>query len=129
MTRTYTGSCHCRGVTYKVDGPLRDVIACHCEQCRKTSGHHVAATNVDKSRLTLTADATLRWYRASDAARRGFCGNCGGNLFWDPDNRDDISIFAGTLDTPTGLTCSSHIFVADKGDYYDIPQGVNVRMD
>ncbi|MGB0506966.1 MAG: GFA family protein [Pikeienuella sp.] len=129
MTKTYTGSCHCRGVTYQVDEPLRDVVACHCEQCRKTSGHHVAATSAPKVQFRLGEDATLSWYRASDTARRGFCNKCGGNLFWDRDGDDNISIFAGTLDTPTGLTCSSHIFVANKSDYYDIPQGVNVRMD
>jgi hypothetical protein len=108
---------------------LRDVIACHCEQCRKTSGHHVAATSTPKAQFQLNNDSTLTWYRASDTARRGFCNACGGNLFWDRDNGDNISIFAGTLDTPTGLTCTSHIFVADKGDYYDIPQDVKIRMD
>lgn len=126
-TGTLTGSCHCGGVAYTVTGPLRDVIACHCKQCRKTSGHYVSATNVAKTALTLTADATLAWYDASDAAKRGFCNRCGGNLFWDPVGRDDISIFAGTLDGPTGLTCVEHIFAQDKGDYYDLPVGVQVR--
>ncbi|HGG64526.1 MAG TPA: GFA family protein, partial [Rhodobacteraceae bacterium] len=37
-----TGGCLCGAVTYVVNGPLRDVIACHCTQCRKSSGHHVA---------------------------------------------------------------------------------------
>jgi hypothetical protein len=33
---------------------------------------------------------------------------------------DTISVTAGTLDTPTGLTLDKHIFVEDKGDYYVI---------
>ena len=127
MTDTMTGSCHCGGVAYTVTGPLRDVIACHCTQCRKTSGHYVSATNAPKSAVTLTSDETLSWYHASPTARRGVCNRCGGNLFWEPLGREDMSIFAGTLDGPTGLTCVEHIFAQDKGDYYDLPAGAVVR--
>jgi hypothetical protein len=31
-----------------------------------------------------------------------------------------LSIFAGTLEAPTGLSLAGHIFCADKGDYYEI---------
>ena len=31
---------------------------------------------------------------------------------------------AGTLDAPTGLAVKGHIFTADKGDYYDITDGL-----
>ena len=62
----------------------------------------------------------LVWYRSSDTAERGFCGRCGGNVFWKQFGRDDISITAGTLDTPTNLSIETHIFVADKSDYYTL---------
>ena len=41
-----TATCHClcKGVHYEVHGPLRPVVFCHCEMCRRTSGHFVAAT-------------------------------------------------------------------------------------
>ena len=44
MNPAITGGCLCGGVRYAVTGPLRDIIACHCEQCRRSSGHFVAAT-------------------------------------------------------------------------------------
>lgn len=116
------GGCLCGKVTFKVSGPLRPVVACHCAQCRKTSGHHVAATSAKRSDIAITGDVT--WYVSSETARRGFCGNCGSNLFWDGQG-ENLSIFAGTLDGETGLEISGHIFVADKGDYYDIPDGVD----
>lgn len=31
---------------------------------------------------------------------------------------------AGAFDTPSGLVAESHIFVADKGDYYGIDDGL-----
>jgi len=112
-----TGGCNCRAVTYRVTGPLRPVIACHCAQCRKTSGHHVAATSALREHVEITGE--LVWYASSDGARRGFCGTCGSNLFWDGPG-ENLSIFAGTLDHPTGLALAGHIYCADKGDYYDI---------
>lgn len=112
-----TGSCLCGGVRYTVTGEMREVTYCHCSQCRKTSGHYVAASSCDIDALQLVSDDTLTWYRASDIAQRGFCNICGGNLFWKPDHDRRISIFAGTIDTPTGLKSGPHIFVDDKSDY------------
>lgn len=116
-----TGSCLCGQVRYVIRGALRPVVACHCRQCRKTSGHHVAATSVLRDDLTVEGDVT--WYRSSSFARRGFCGVCGGNLFWDGPG-DNISIFAGTLDEPTDISLAGHIFCADKGDYYELDDGL-----
>ncbi len=116
-----TGSCLCGAVSYRVTGALRPVIACHCTQCRKTSGHHVAATSAPRDAMEITGAVT--WYASSDSARRGFCPTCGSNLFWDGAG-SHLSIFAGTLDAPTGLRLTAHIFCADKGDYYEIADGL-----
>jgi hypothetical protein len=118
--RTHTGGCLCGGVRYEIRGELRGVIACHCSQCRRTSGHHSAMTSAPNERLSLTADATLVWYRSSASAARGFCGVCGSNLFWRPHAENRTSIAAGTLDVPTGVAIERHIFVAAKSDYYQI---------
>ncbi len=63
----------CGAVRYEVDGALRKVVYCHCAQCRKTSGHYVAATAADMNQLTFKEDAGLTWYQSSDIAERGFC--------------------------------------------------------
>ena len=123
----HTGQCLCGAVRYQVSGPLRGVIACHCSQCRRTSGHHVAATEVASSDLAFAAEASLSWYRSSDTAERGFCSVCGGNLFWRLIDGDTTSIMAGTLDTPTGLAIIQHIFVADKSDYYVLDEDIEQR--
>lgn len=117
-----TGGCLCGAVRFTVDGPLRPPVSCHCEQCRRTSGHYVSATACRRAHLSLDADAGLTWYRSSEDAERGFCRVCGGNLFYRPTDpaRDTISIMAGTLDPPTGLRTAGHIFVAAKSDYYDL---------
>jgi len=120
----HSGSCLCGAVRYEVAGAMRPVVACHCSLCRKQSGHHVAATQVRRADLSITGAENLSWYRATDNARRGFCKTCGSQMFWEPDGRNSVAIFAGSLDAPTGLKIAAHIFVADKGDYYEIADGV-----
>lgn len=115
-----TGSCECGAVTFEIHGPMRPVVACHCTQCRKTSGHYWAATKVANDDLRVTRDDGLKWYRSSAKARRGFCTGCGASLFWERDGEGQTSIGAGVLDGATGLATQKHIFVADKGDYYEI---------
>ena len=119
-----SGGCLCGGVRYRVAGRLEDVAACHCGQCRRTSGHYFAATSCKRPALSFESDETLAWYQSSPEARRGFCSRCGASLFWERIEGDKIDILAGTLDQPTGLKMNGHIFVDDKGDYYDIADGL-----
>ena len=123
--RTREGRCLCGAVTYRVTGPMRPVVACHCKQCRRASGHHMAATWAPRERIDIAdPEAALVWYDSSPGARRGFCGRCGSNLFWERRQDPGISIWAGGLDDPTGLKLAGHIYVANKGDYYEIADGL-----
>jgi len=128
-TDTHTGGCLCGAVRYEVAGGLRPVVLCHCSQCRRNTGHFMAATAARHRDFRLSSEAQLRWYLSSDAARRGFCGRCGSTLFWQANGRDYISIAAGTLDGATGLSSACHIHVADKGDYYSIDDGLPQSAD
>lgn len=115
-----SGSCSCGAVRFRTRGELRPVVYCHCSQCRKQTGHFYAATNVDAKMLDIEGEDAITWYAASPQARRGFCRTCGSALFWRENGSDWISILAGLFDQPTGLVGGYHIFVADKGDYYEI---------
>ena len=100
-----------------VSGDLDNIIACHCQQCRKTSGHYVAATRVNDRNLVITDQQALAWYQSSDDAKRGFCKHCGSSIFWKNEARDTTSIMAGSLNLPTNLKLTHHIYVADASDY------------
>ncbi len=120
MSETHSGHCLCGAVRFRTSGKLREVIACHCSQCRRQTGHFYAATNVQDDGLAVEGAESVTWYRASDTASRGFCRTCGSALFWKGDGSDYTSIMAGAFDQPTGLKIGVHIFCADKGDYYEI---------
>ncbi|MGF1477483.1 MAG: GFA family protein [Geminicoccaceae bacterium] len=119
-----TGSCLCGAVSYRVDGPVRDIVGCHCRQCRKASGHHVAATRAYSSDVTIEGEASLKWYRSSEIAERGFCATCGSQLFWRRLDGDLLSIMAGSLNEPTGLVMTRQIHTESAGDYYEVPRDI-----
>lgn len=119
------GGCLCGRVRYRICAPFRPIIVCHCRQCARWSGHNVAATAVSLDRFCLeSGEELVRWYEATDLARRGFCSNCGSLLFWHSADGDRISIMAGSLDQPSGLEISAHIYVGDKSDYELIDDGL-----
>jgi hypothetical protein len=120
----HKGSCLCGAVHFEVTGDLKPPDACHCRECRKHSGHYFASTDVPRAALTVHGSENVRWYASSEKVRRGFCATCGSTLFWDPVHRDWTGIAMGALDTPTRTRLAIHIFVAEKGDYYDIADGL-----
>ncbi len=120
MNNLHKGSCLCGAVRFVARGALREVIYCHCNMCRKQSGHYYAATNVSDDMVDIEGGANVTWFAASDFARRGFCSRCGSVMFWKPNDDDYISIMAGSFEEPSSLAGGYHIFVAEKGSYYEI---------
>jgi hypothetical protein len=114
-------------VKFRVEGELKGPDACHCSMCRRQSGHYWASTNAPQSALTIEGEDHLRWYQSSEKVRRGFCATCGSFLFWDPLEYDVIAVAMGAFDKPTGTKLHVHIGVADKGDYYEIADGLPQR--
>ena len=120
----HSGSCLCGAVKFQVEGELKPPDACHCIQCRKTSGHYWASTDVPRQALKVEGEFNVAWFRSSEKVQRGFCSTCGASLFWDPIHKDFIGVAMGAFDAPTDTQLGIHIFVADKGDYYEIKDGL-----
>ena len=121
------GNCLCGAVSLKVEGELEhQPEACHCSQCRKQSGHILAAVNVRREALTIRGGDKITWYRSSDKVWRGFCSVCGSSLFWNPtlEGYEYTAIAMGVFESPTGTRLAKHTFVGDKGDYYEIDDGL-----
>jgi hypothetical protein len=124
MADIHTGRCACGAVSYEVRGPLRSVSFCHCESCRRQSSNFVSATAAPVDNLRITGAENLSDWQATPDAVRQFCKTCGSLMFWRWNGASKISIMAGSMDQPTGLDAAMHIYVAEKGDYYDIADGL-----
>lgn len=121
----HKGSCLCGTVTFEVTGDLQAPTACHCSQCRKQSGHFEASTDILRASLNIFGTKKVTWfYTSAKNVRRGFRSICGSSLFWDPIGRDWTSVAMGAFDTPTGTKLKMHVHAADKGDYYDLADGL-----
>ena len=119
--KTFTGGCLCGAVTYTALD-LSDIWYCHCTQCQKLTGHHIAAAGTAKHSLTISGD--VDWSAISDKSESGHCAKCHSYLFWRAHDRPTVSVLAGTLDDSTGLEVKGHVYVADKQDYFEITDGL-----
>ncbi|MGH8134954.1 MAG: GFA family protein [Steroidobacteraceae bacterium] len=120
-----TGRCLCGAVRFSIRGPLRSsVVACHCTTCRKFTGGLWAGTCARKEHVIIERGDTLKWYRSSAEAQRGFCGNCGSSLFWEGDDEPLWSIAAGSLDEPTGLRLAVHSWTEESADYWSFDPAI-----
>ena len=72
MKKSLIASCLCNGVKFRTNGKLRNVSNCHCIQCMKTHGHYAAYTNVEEQDVKFIKKRTLKWFRSSKRAKRGF---------------------------------------------------------
>lgn len=125
MVGTVHGACLCGAVRLTLHGALRPVVYCHCRQCRAAHGHVGAYTSLPDDRLDIAGAESLAWFGSSEAAERGFCRVCGSCLLWRRPAEARVSVAAGCLTAPTGLTSAGHIYVASKGDYYAITDGLS----
>ncbi|MGI8953078.1 MAG: GFA family protein [Nocardioidaceae bacterium] len=77
-------------------------------------------TSALRADVDINRPDSVRWFAiAGDGPlpRRGFCPMCGSSLFWDALERPTLGIAAGTLDQPTGLRTTGHVYVSQAADY------------
>ena len=113
-------SCLCGGIQLKANGLLRHVLNCHCYQCMKTHGNYATYTTSLEKDIKFIKKRTLKWFKSSKKAKRGFCKKCGASMFFKFLRSNSISIAAGMFKNPTKLKTSMNIFVKGKLDYYKL---------
>lgn len=120
------GSCLCGDITFATSAKPQGASMCHCSQCRKMAGGIWASAFVAEDDLTI--EGAVSWFEASATAKRGICPTCGSFLFWKAHDENTISFALGAVEGPTGMMIEKHIFVADKGDFYEIADGAEQRQ-
>lgn len=121
---TIKGSCLCGACSFTLPHPAGDIHGCHCSQCRRRSAYFTATFDAKESDVVwTTANPPISEYTTPGGAKHGFCSNCFAKLYY---NLPGVyyGMPAGILDGPTGGTLSSHIFFADRGDFYKIDDGM-----
>ena len=114
------GSCLCGGIKFFTKGLHRHISNCHCSQCMKTHGNFAAYTMIKNKNIKFLSKKTLKWFKSSKKAKRGFCNKCGASLFFKVIGGKVIHIAAGMFNGPTKLKTINNIFVKGKPDYYKL---------
>jgi len=123
----YTGSCLCGAVRWRLAARPLAVNACHCMDCKKSTG----ATNVlmllAKSEDFSSTGETQTYRKKADSGREldiHRCAKCGTRMFHrNMASQALVFITAGTLDDPSWAIPTSHIWVEK------ISPGVTMQED
>jgi len=95
-----SGGCQCGAVRFRVDGALGRASICHCRMCQKAFGSFYGPL-VSAPGLAWTRGAP-KYFQSSNRVRRGFCGDCGTPLTFEPDD-GPAEVAIGAFDDPSGL--------------------------
>lgn len=93
-SNTLSGGCQCGAVRFRLSGSPGTSSVCYCRMCQKASASQALA-------LVSLGDATIEWtrgapswFQSSNAARRGFCSQCGTPLAYDAPDGLALSVLA-----------------------------------
>ena len=118
------GKCLCSGIKFTTKGFHREVSNCHCFQCMKTHVNFAAYTRVDDDCLNFQSKKTLKWFRSSKNAKRGFCSRCGASIFFKVNKSKTTSISAGIFDKSLKVKTNKNIFVKKRLKYYKLDKSI-----
>lgn len=123
--QTHSGRCYCGEVRYRVSGDIRSLCYCHCESCRRASGApFVAWGTVDPQHFDVTR-GRLTVVRLTPGVERGFCDACGSSITYAHEHRpQDLDFTLATLDAPSLLQPTRHIWTQDKLPWVQIDDGL-----
>jgi hypothetical protein len=123
-TAALEGSCLCGEVLFASGDRPREIAHCHCAPCRASSG--AAFTSF----VAVTA-AAFRWVRGKERVRlyrpaegrahgAAFCATCGSAAPLLADQRTEMLLPAGALDTDLDPLPSRHLHYDGKAPWYEV---------
>ena len=91
----------------------------------KTHGNFAAYTNVEDRNLKFEIKKTLKWYKSSVKAKRGFCSKCGASIFFKFNKSKTISISAGLFNKSLNVKATKNIFIKNRLKFYKLDQSLS----
>lgn len=122
------GGCLCAAVRYRSDEEPAMQVICHCKTCQKNSGSAYSVNvAVPLDGLVVEGDEPSTYEDRSGASGhvfyRKFCSKCGSHVFSHGAAYGTVAfIKAGTLDDPSWVGPSLHIWCSEKMPFIQIPE-------
>ena len=119
----YKGGCLCGSVKFHLHGPIRNIIFCHCSQCRKAQGSAFASNGIVKKSdfEFIQGENFLSEYESSPGQTRYFCKHCGSPIMsQNIKSPGQVRIRLGTIESDIEERPMAHIFATSKANWEDI---------
>ena len=119
----YQGSCLCGTIKFTLSADIKDIVYCHCSQCRKAQGSAFATNaNVEQDSFNfISGEDNLSAYDYSEEQTKFFCKTCGSPIMSkNTNNPDTVRIRLGTIESDITERPSAHIFVSSKANWEEI---------
>jgi len=121
-TKKYQGGCLCGNVRFEIIGNIKNIVFCHCTQCRKAQGSAFATNgNIDKNDFKFTAGEDQLTAYQEGHLTKFFCQQCGSPIISkNTAYPNTVRIRLGAIETPITEKPEAHIFTTSKADWDDI---------
>lgn len=119
----YTGGCLCGAVRFEISGPIRNIVYCHCSQCRKAQGSAFATNGIVLATdfKIVTGEGTLTGYESTPGQTKYFCKVCGSPILSkSTSTQDQVRVRLGTIESDIAERPVAHIFATSKADWEEI---------
>lgn len=118
MSTAAEGSCLCGAITLVAKQYTTKVGVCHCSMCQKWSAGPFMAIDCG-TELDINGSENIALYASSEWAERGFCKQCGSNLFYRLKQTGQYILSVPVFDNLEKLELDHQIFIEEKPGYYD----------
>lgn len=125
----YIGGCLCGAVRFEIHGPIRNIVYCHCSQCRKAQGSAFASNGVVQAAdfSVVSGAELLKGFEATSGQTKYFCSTCGSPIISKSQARPgEVRVRLGTIESDIEERPGAHIFVSSKANWEhivgDLPQ-------
>ena len=119
----YKGGCLCGAVRFEITGGIRNIVYCHCSQCRKAQGSAFATNGIVQAgdfRILAGLDG-LTAYESSPGKIKYFCKTCGSPIMSKSASRpDQVRIRLGTVESDIEERPVAHIFATSKANWEEL---------
>jgi hypothetical protein len=111
------GSCLCNKIKFSFTAKDKTFSACHCKMCRIWGGGPAFAVE-SSGEIEFEGPENISVFSSSKWAERGFCKNCGTNLFYRLKNHDFCNFNLGIIDNHKDFEFTSQFFIDNKPNNY-----------
>jgi len=119
----YKGACLCGVVRFTISGGIRNIVYCHCSECRKAQGSAFATNGIVAAEKFVLdcGEEMLSGYQSTPGQTKYFCKNCGSPIVSKHVARpDQVRVRLGTIESEITERPGAHIFVTSKANWEDI---------